>query len=175
MYIAALARGAVPAFAAGSKEQAVYSIAADLLESKRVSAANYAAGVAALGEVGVVELVSIVGYYSFVALTMNTFEIPDPQLPEGVNARASPPCLQPVPEPRAAHRRLPLLIPYICGRLSWQGRRGKRTRRWLSKRATAAAERWRWYDGRPPERSAEVRANRSWHEGHGWQLPPASV
>ena len=88
VYIAALARGAVPAFAAGSKEQAVYSIAADLLESKRVSAANYAAGVAALGEVGVVELVSIVGYYSFVALTMNTFEISDPQLPEGVNARA---------------------------------------------------------------------------------------
>ena len=63
-------------------------LAADLLESKRVSAANYAAGVAALGEVGVVELVSIVGYYSFVALTMNTFEISDPQLPEGVNARA---------------------------------------------------------------------------------------
>ena len=45
-------------------------------------------GVAALGEKGVVELVSIIGYYTYVALTCNTFEVKDPELPNGVNAKA---------------------------------------------------------------------------------------
>ena len=87
-HIAKLARGAAPAFAAGSRDAAIHDVAADLLEHKRVSAAHYAAGVGALGEKGVVELVSIVGYYAYVALTLNTFEVVDPLLPAGVRASA---------------------------------------------------------------------------------------
>ena len=81
-HIAAIARGCAPAFAPGSKERAIYAVANDLLEHKRVSSANYAAGVASLGETGMVELVSIVGYYGYVALTLNTFEIEDPHAPD---------------------------------------------------------------------------------------------
>ena len=50
--------------------------------TRRVSSANYADGVASLGETGMVELVSIVGYYSYLALTLNTFEIEDPHAPD---------------------------------------------------------------------------------------------
>ena len=103
-HIAAIARGCAPAFAPGSKERAIYcnpkpkpkpkpkpnpnqeraiyAVATDLLEHKRVSSANYAAGVASLGETGMVEIVSIVGYYGYVALTLNTFEIEDPHAPD---------------------------------------------------------------------------------------------
>jgi len=87
-HIAALARGAPPAFAGGSRESAIYAVTADLLEHKRASDESYSAAVAALGEKGVVELVSIVGYYTYVALTLNTFEIADPLLTEGVNPKA---------------------------------------------------------------------------------------
>ena len=65
-----------------NQERAIYAVATDLLEHKRVSSANYAAGVASLGETGMVELVSIVGYYGYVALTLNTFEIEDPHAPD---------------------------------------------------------------------------------------------
>ena len=63
-------------------------VAADLLAHKRVASGNYAAGVAALGEKGMVELVSVVGYYVYRALTVNTFEIEDAALPAGVNPKA---------------------------------------------------------------------------------------
>jgi len=75
MHIAALARGAVPAFESTSRELAVYAVAADLLEHKRVSSEHYAMAVTALGEKGMVELVSAVGYYTYVALTVNAFEL----------------------------------------------------------------------------------------------------
>ena len=87
-HIAAIARGMAPAFPPGSTERAVYAIASDLLEHKRVSAANYAAGVDSLGEKGVVELVKVVGYYGSVALTLNAFEIDDPHTPDGVSAKS---------------------------------------------------------------------------------------
>ena len=82
VYIAALAKGHVPPFPAQSKEAAIYAVAADLLEHKRVSQAHYEAGVNAIGEQGMVELVSIVGYYTYSALTCNAFELSDPEAPE---------------------------------------------------------------------------------------------
>jgi adenosylmethionine-8-amino-7-oxononanoate aminotransferase/alkylhydroperoxidase family enzyme len=81
-HIAAIARGCAPAFAPHSKERAIYAVANDLLEHKRVSAVHYAQAVASLGETGVVELVSLVGYYGYVALTLNAFEIDGPHAPE---------------------------------------------------------------------------------------------
>lgn len=76
-----------------AREQAVYDVSTTLLATGRVPKPLYAAGVAALGERGMVELVGILGYYCLVALTLNTFElgIPgsvapelnDPDFPEG--------------------------------------------------------------------------------------------
>ena len=37
---------------------------------------------ASLGEAAMVELVSLVGYYGYLALTLNTFEIEDPHAPD---------------------------------------------------------------------------------------------
>ena len=39
----------------------------------------YRAGVAALGEKGLVELVSVLGYYTFVSMTLTAFEIGLPE------------------------------------------------------------------------------------------------
>lgn len=79
--ISAIARGATPAFDAGSKEAAIHAFVADLVEHKRVSADNYAAAHAALGESGVVDLVSAVGSFSAQALASNAFERGDARAP----------------------------------------------------------------------------------------------
>jgi len=87
-YIGALARGHVPAFEPGSKEAAIYAVSADLLLHRRVSADHYAEGVSVLGEKAMVELVSIVGYYTYCAMTTNAFEIEPKDLPSGAHPKA---------------------------------------------------------------------------------------
>ncbi|HEY4251753.1 MAG TPA: carboxymuconolactone decarboxylase family protein [Roseomonas sp.] len=66
------------------QERAIAAVATSLFETRRVPDALYQRGVAALGERGMVELVGLLGYYSFVAMTLNTFEIglPDAFSPE---------------------------------------------------------------------------------------------
>ena len=66
------------------REKAVFQIATVLLSQTKIDDALYKLGVAALGEVGMVELVAILGYYCMVALTLNAFEIglPDSFAPE---------------------------------------------------------------------------------------------
>ncbi|MFT7286808.1 MAG: 4-carboxymuconolactone decarboxylase [Halieaceae bacterium] len=61
-------------------ERIVYNFTLQLQRDKRVEAATYAEAVDVLGEVGVVDLVGICGYYAFIAMTINAFEI---SLPEG--------------------------------------------------------------------------------------------
>jgi 4-carboxymuconolactone decarboxylase len=65
-------------------ERAIHAVATSLFETRRVPDALYRRGVAALGERGMVELVGLLGYYSFVAMTLNTFELglPDAFAPE---------------------------------------------------------------------------------------------
>lgn len=58
-----------------AREQAVYDVSTTLLGTGRVPKPLYEAGVAALGERGMVELVGILGYYCLVALTLNAFEL----------------------------------------------------------------------------------------------------
>lgn len=53
----------------------IHAIAQELLDSNRISAQRYDEGVRELGTQGMVELVAIVGYYSFVAMTLNAFEM----------------------------------------------------------------------------------------------------
>jgi 4-carboxymuconolactone decarboxylase len=62
-------------------ERAVFDVATSLFEARRVPDPLYRRGVAVLGERGMVELVGICGYYSLVAMTLNTFEL---GLPEGI-------------------------------------------------------------------------------------------
>jgi len=62
-------------------DRVVYRFAAELNRHRSVSDASYAAARQALGDVGVVELAALVGYYTMVAMTLNAHQIP---LPEGV-------------------------------------------------------------------------------------------
>ena len=53
-----------------------YAVASELVRDHRISDATYARARAAFGEQGVIELVSVVGYYCLVALVLNAFEVP---------------------------------------------------------------------------------------------------
>jgi len=59
-------------------ERALYVAVRELLETHHMSEQVYANALRQLGECGVVELVGIVGYYIFVALTLNGFEVTVP-------------------------------------------------------------------------------------------------
>jgi 4-carboxymuconolactone decarboxylase len=62
----------------------VYEATTSLLSSARLPASLYRRLIEKLGELGAVELVAILGYYSLVALTLNAFELglPDSVAPE---------------------------------------------------------------------------------------------
>lgn len=65
-------------------EAAVHAFAQELLSTRRVSQPVYDEAVAQLGATAIVELVGVLGYYGFISMTINAFEVP---LPEG----AAPP------------------------------------------------------------------------------------
>ncbi len=62
-------------------DEAVHQVATELIASHKVSDATYARARSQLGERGVSELTVLLGFYSLVSMTLNTFEVP---LPEGV-------------------------------------------------------------------------------------------
>lgn len=57
------------------RDIAVHAVSSTLLATGRVPKPLYDEALALLGERGLVELVGILGYYSLVALTLNTFEL----------------------------------------------------------------------------------------------------
>ena len=59
-------------------DQAAHDFTAALLETGRVDPASYDAARAHLGDGGLVELVTLVGYYTLVSFTLNAFEVPLP-------------------------------------------------------------------------------------------------
>ena len=61
-------------------EEIAYDLATEILRIKRVSDATYARAVAKFGEQGVIDLVSLVGYYNLLAIVMNATRTP---LPDG--------------------------------------------------------------------------------------------
>ena len=77
--IDAIRRGERPLLA-DPVEQAAYDFTAALLETGRVDPALYEATRAAVGDGGLVELVTLAGYYTLVSFTLNAFEVP---LPDG--------------------------------------------------------------------------------------------
>lgn len=73
----AIGRGETPAFAAAD-EALVYGFARQLVTSGAVDDRTYTGAVELLGDRGVVELVSLCGYYTLVSFTLNAFAVPLP-------------------------------------------------------------------------------------------------
>jgi 4-carboxymuconolactone decarboxylase len=68
-------------------EEIVYNFCSELLNTKQVSDAAYAAAKTRLGERGVVDLIGLVGYYHLVSMLLNVDRYP---LPDGVTAELKP-------------------------------------------------------------------------------------
>lgn len=84
----------VDALAAGQRpakmqadEEAVYNFATELLRTKQVSDATFAAARDKLGERGVVDLMGVAGYYGLVSMILNVDRYP---LPAGVQPELKP-------------------------------------------------------------------------------------
>ena len=75
--IDAIRRGRRPVLA-DPVEQAAHDFTAALLETGGVDPALYDAARAQLGDGGLVELVTLVGYYTLVSFTLNAFDVPLP-------------------------------------------------------------------------------------------------
>jgi 4-carboxymuconolactone decarboxylase len=76
-YIAAIERG--DPIEGDSDDAIVCAFARELNRLKSVTEETYARARARLGDVGVVELTALIGYYTMVAMTLNTHEIPLPE------------------------------------------------------------------------------------------------
>jgi 4-carboxymuconolactone decarboxylase len=73
----AIGRGEEPPFAADD-ERTVYQVARQLTGAGQVDSATYAAARGLLGDAGLVELVSLCGYYTLVSFLLNAFTVPLP-------------------------------------------------------------------------------------------------
>jgi 4-carboxymuconolactone decarboxylase len=73
----AIARGEKPAFS-DEQEAVVFAFASQILARHFVSDDTYARARELFGVQGVVELVAVIGYYSFIAMTLNAHEVPLP-------------------------------------------------------------------------------------------------
>lgn len=77
--IAAIRDGRRPDFESPA-DHAVYQLCSTLHREHRVDDATFATAVEHFGQRGVAELVNLIGFYTMVSLTLNTFEVP---LPDG--------------------------------------------------------------------------------------------
>ena len=75
--IGAIRRGERPRLS-DPVQQAAYDFTSALLETGGMDSALYDAARAQLGDGGLVELVTLVGYYTLVSFTLNAFEVPLP-------------------------------------------------------------------------------------------------
>ena len=75
--IDAIGRGDDPPFTAGD-ERIVYSVARELTVSGQLSQESYSAAHGLLGDAGLVELVSLCGYYTLISYLLNAFAVPIP-------------------------------------------------------------------------------------------------
>ena len=77
--IEAIRTGGTPLFVA-EDEALVYRVCNEIYRTQRLSDESFKEAIAAFGERGVVEIISIVGYYTLIGNTLNVFQVP---LPEG--------------------------------------------------------------------------------------------
>ncbi len=80
--IEALRAGADPGFA-DEQERVAYWVTRALVGPADLDDQEYAAAAAALGEEGLVELSTLVGYYAILALQLRIFRVCDEQTPQG--------------------------------------------------------------------------------------------
>jgi 4-carboxymuconolactone decarboxylase len=73
----AIGRGEDPPFTADD-ERAVYTVARQLSQTGQLSQDAYDAAQRLLGDAGVVELVSLCGYYTLISFLLNAFTVPLP-------------------------------------------------------------------------------------------------
>jgi 4-carboxymuconolactone decarboxylase len=64
-----------PARFKNADEMATYELAQELLNKRNVSDATYARVKAVLGERGILDLVAVLGYYGFIAMSMKAFAL----------------------------------------------------------------------------------------------------
>ena len=65
-------------------ERLVYDITTELNNTRTLSEVSYQRGMAMFGEQVMVELVSAIGFYAMVAMTLNAFAVPVPEGKEGL-------------------------------------------------------------------------------------------
>lgn len=75
--VEALRAGVAPVFERDD-ERIVHAVATQLLNDRRVDEATFGAAEALLGEVGLVELSTLIGYYCLISMMLNLFEVPLP-------------------------------------------------------------------------------------------------
>ncbi|HET7885075.1 MAG TPA: carboxymuconolactone decarboxylase family protein [Bradyrhizobium sp.] len=75
--IEAIRTGATPSFTAPD-QALVHRIVTELISTKRLTDATFAEAIARFGEQGVVELGTIVGYYTAIGNALNAFQVPLP-------------------------------------------------------------------------------------------------
>jgi 4-carboxymuconolactone decarboxylase len=80
--IEAIRTGGTPKFTAPD-EALVHRICSEIFRTQRLSDSSFGEAVAAFGEKGVVEIISIIGYYTLIGNTLNVFQV---GLPEGTPA-----------------------------------------------------------------------------------------
>jgi 4-carboxymuconolactone decarboxylase len=68
-------------------EEAVYALWDEVQRNQSVSDATYAKAIARIGEQGVIDVLGITGYYTMLAMVMNTTRTP---LPDGANPPLAP-------------------------------------------------------------------------------------
>jgi len=71
----ALQAGAAPSFP-NDEQATAHAVAKQLVEQHRIQDETYAKAVDLFGEARLIELVSIIGYYTLVSFTLNAFEVP---------------------------------------------------------------------------------------------------
>jgi 4-carboxymuconolactone decarboxylase len=75
--IEAIRIGAIPSFTA-TDQTLVHHVVVELIDTKRLSEATFTQAIARFGEQGVVELGTIVGYYTAIGNALNAFQVPLP-------------------------------------------------------------------------------------------------
>ena len=84
--IAAIAEGRRPDALSGP-EEILYSLCDELQRNQGVSDATYARAVGTFGEAGVIDAIGITGYYTMLAMVLNTARTP---LPDGAKPALAP-------------------------------------------------------------------------------------
>jgi 4-carboxymuconolactone decarboxylase len=75
--VEAIRSGGTPHFTAAD-EVLVWRLCSEIFRTQRLSDASFGEAVAAFGEHGLVELISLIGYYTLIGNTLNVFQVPLP-------------------------------------------------------------------------------------------------